>query len=195
MNDLYLAVAGLALGFSLTVPPGPMNALIANRSMRSMRAGVTTGLGAMSADAVLGALIYALHAEVNLGAYVRAVEAVGAVVLAVMVARLLREPSTPDAPSASDVRVYSDALLVGVTNPFQILWWVTVGLAFAYVGGAVLFLGLFGAIAVWVVVFPYALTEGVRRDPRISRGVALASAALLAGFAGYFALSAAGLAH
>lgn len=193
MSALYLALAGLALGFSLTVPPGPMNALIANRSMRSLRAGITTGLGAMSADAVLGAIVYGVHTAVNLGAWVRWVEAIGAVVLGVMVLRLLRERPKLGAVDPTDVRVYSEALLVGISNPFQILWWVTVGLAFAYVGGAFLFLGLFAAIAVWVVLFPLALTEGARRDPRVPRIVTLGSAVLLAGFAAFFALSAAGL--
>jgi threonine/homoserine/homoserine lactone efflux protein len=193
VNAAYVALAGLALGFSLTVPPGPMNALIANRTMRSLRAGVTTGVGAMSADAALAAIVYAFHLWVDLGAWVRWVEAVGAVVLAVMVYRLFREP--PDAPvsSGSDVRVFSAALIVGLTNPFQILWWATAGLAFAYVGGAVLFLGLFAAIAVWVVAFPYALTEGARRSPRLPRAVSTVSAVLLVGFAAYFALSAAGV--
>lgn len=192
MSDLYFVLAGLALGFSLTVPPGPMNALIANRSMSSLRAGVMTGLGAMTADAVLGTIVYVVHAEVDLGTWVRWLEAIGAVVLAAMVYRLLRERRTAVAPTASDVRVYSEALVVGVTNPFQVLWWVTAGLAFAYVGGAALFLGLFTAIAVWVVVFPYALTEGARRDPRVPRIVSLVSAGLLAGFSVFFALSASG---
>jgi threonine/homoserine/homoserine lactone efflux protein len=193
LSDGYLVLAGLALGFSLTVPPGPMNALIASRSMRSLRAGITTGVGAMTADAILGAAVYAIHDGVDLGAWVRWVEAVGAVVLGVMVYRLFREPPRLEVPKSSDVRVYSVALLVGLTNPFQILWWVTAGLAFAYVGGAALFFGLFAAIAIWVVVFPYALTEGARRDPRVPRVVSVASAALLAGFAAYFALSAAGI--
>ncbi len=123
----------------------------------------------------------------------RWVEAIGAVVLGVMVLRLLRERPKLGTPAPTDVRVYSEALLVGISNPFQILWWVTVGLAFAYVGGAFLFLGLFAAIAVWVVLFPLALTEGARRDPRVPRIVTLGSAVLLAGFAAFFALSAAGL--
>jgi threonine/homoserine/homoserine lactone efflux protein len=188
----FLVVAGLVLGFSLTIPPGPMNALIANRTMRSLRAGIMTGLGAMTADALLGAVVYLVHARVDLGASVRWVEAIGAVVLALMVYRLLRETAAPAAPPPADVRVYSGALIVGITNPFQILWWVTVGLAFAYVGGAALFAGLFAAIAVWVVLFPYALTEGVRRDPRVPRFVAVGSAVMLGAFAMFFAWSAAG---
>jgi threonine/homoserine/homoserine lactone efflux protein len=193
VNGLYLALAGLALGFSLTIPPGPMNALIAHRSMRSYRAGVTTGIGAMSADAILGSLVYVARSTVDFGPWIREIEAVGALVLAFMVYRLIRErPAAQPSPS-SDVRVYSEALIVGVTNPFQILWWVTAGLAFAYVGGAVLFVGLFGAIGVWVVVFPYALTQGARRDVRFPRAVSVVSSVLLAAFAAFFAVSAAGV--
>jgi threonine/homoserine/homoserine lactone efflux protein len=193
VNPLLTLGAGLVLGFSLTVPPGPMNALIAHRAMGSFRAGVATGFGAMTADAVLGGVVFAVRSVVNLGVWVRPVEALGAVVLAVMAWRLFHERVTPDAPVASDVRVYSQALGVGLSNPFQILWWLTAGLAFAYVGGLILFVGLFGAIAIWIVVFPGILRTGVRASPRVPIAVAWASAALLAGFAGYFALGAAGL--
>jgi threonine/homoserine/homoserine lactone efflux protein len=192
MNGIYPLLAGLALGFSLTIPPGPMNALIARRTMRSLRAGITTGLGAMSADAILGAIVYGVRATVDLGARVHWIEGIGAVVLAVLVVRLLGEPSPAEGPAAPDAHLFTEALIVGVTNPFQILWWVTAGLAFAYVGGAPLFIGLFGAIAVWVVVFPYVLREGARRDPRVPRIVSLVSAAMLAAFSVFFLVSAFG---
>jgi threonine/homoserine/homoserine lactone efflux protein len=65
------ALAGLALGFSLTVPPGPMNAPIASRSTRSLREGVLTGLGAMTADALWGGMVLAIRSEVDGGAYLR----------------------------------------------------------------------------------------------------------------------------
>ena len=170
-----------------------MNALIATRSVRSVWAGITTGLGAMSADALLGAVVYGVHAVIDLGCAVRYVDALGAAVLAAMAVRIVRErPSAPAAPIPT-LRVYSDALLVGVSNPFQILWWVTAGLAFAYVGGAPLFLGLFAAIAIWIVAFPWAIAEGARRDPRVPRIVAWGSAGALVLFAGYFALLAAGV--
>ncbi len=193
MNDLDLVLVGLALGFSITVPPGPMNVLIASRSARSLTAGIITGLGAMSADAILGAAVYEVHSAVDLGALVRGIDALGAIVLAVMVYRLSRPPPTVRTPTRPGVRVYSSALAVGLTNPFQILWWVTAGLAFAYVGGFALFLGLFAAIAIWIVIFPYAISEGARRDPRVPRIISLVSAVLLGGFAVFFAVSAAGI--
>ncbi|HLM91234.1 MAG TPA: LysE family transporter [Thermoplasmata archaeon] len=194
MTFAYLVLVGLALGFSLTIPPGPMNALIAVRSGRSFRAGVTTGLGAMSADVVLGVLVYLLHTLVDLTPIVRWVEAAGAVIMAYFAYRVLTREAQPSPPDPGpEVRVFSEALLVGVTNPLQVGWWLTAGLAFAYLGGAWLLGGLFGAIAIWIVAFPLALSYGARKSERFPRAVALASGLLMAGFAAYFALLVAGV--
>ncbi len=193
MIDAYLVLVGMALGFSLVIPPGPMNALIAVRSVRSLRGGVTTGLGAMTADLVLGGLVYALHALVDLTPVVRGVEAAGAVIMAFFAFRVLTQDARAGSPAPGrDVRVFSEALVVGVTNPFQVIWWLTAGLAFAYLGGVLLLAGLFAAIGVWILAFPYALHRGARRSERLPRAVAVVSGALLAGFAGFAALLAAG---
>lgn len=187
MGLLASAGFGLALGFSLAVPPGPMNALIASSAARSYRAGLLTALGAMSSDAVLGAVVLSLSTWIDLHAVVRPLDAVGAGVLAYFGLRLIWQPRAPAPSPAGIARTYSQGLALGLSNPFQILWWLTAGLAFARLGGAVLFVGLFGAIAVWVVGFPYAVHAGVRRYPRIDRGILVLSAAILFAFAGYFA--------
>jgi threonine/homoserine/homoserine lactone efflux protein len=193
VTDAYVFLLGMALGFTLVIPPGPMNALIAVRSVRSFRAGVATGFGAMIADVILGTLVYVLHAVVDLTTVVRWVELGGAVIMAFFAYRVLAQEARPvPPPLAADVRVFSEALTVGVTNPFQVIWWLTVGLAFAYLGGALLLLGLFLAIAVWIVAFPLALHESARRFERVPRGVTIGSGILLAGFAVYVALLAAG---
>ncbi len=178
---------GLALGFSLTVPPGPMNALIAHRSVGSRRAGMVTGLGAMTSDAILGSAVYSLQAVVDLHAIVRGIYVLGAGVMAFLGVRLLRAPP-PMTTSDPEGTTYLQALAVGLSNPFQILWWLTAGVAFAYLGGAVLLGGLFGAIAVWIVVFPAAVHAGTRRSPRVQTGVRWVSAAIVLGFAVYFAV-------
>jgi threonine/homoserine/homoserine lactone efflux protein len=193
VNEPLLVLVGLALGFSLTVPPGPMNALIAVRSVHSLRTGVATGFGAMCADAVLGVVVYALRSEVSLGPALRGIAAAGAVVLTVLAYRIFRARTDATAAPITTPRAYSEALVVGISNPFQILWWLTVGLAFAYVGGAFLFLGLFGAIAIWILAFPAALRYGARRYAGLPRAVTYVSAALLLGFAAYFALLAGGV--
>ena len=194
MSELYVFAVGMALGFSLVIPPGPMNALIMVRSVHSLRAGVMTGLGAMTADVILGALVWLLHTLVNLAPVVRWAEAVGAVVMAYFAYRVLGRTRPLEPPSTEqDVRVYSIALAAAVTNPFQIVWWLTAGLAFAYLGGMLLLGGLFLAIAVWVVTFPYVLHQGARRSERFPRAVAVVSGFLFAGFAVYAALLAAGV--
>ncbi len=183
---------GLALGFSLAVPPGPMNAFIAAQSVRSRRRGTLTGLGAMSADAVLAAVVFLLSSALDLSAYARGLYLVGAVVMAYFGVHLLRTRAETGAAGPSDARTYTTALGIGLSNPFQILWWLTAGLAFAYLGGAVLLVGLFGAIAVWVVAFPIVVRAGAERSPRFAPVVTLVSAGAMIAFAGYFVVLALG---
>ena len=186
MGPVENALFGVVLGFSLAAPPGPMNAWIAARSTRSWRAGAITGLGAMTADALLGAAVFVLDGAVDLSAAVRYVYALGAAVMLLFAVRLLRRPAGGEEPAAGGRWTYLRALGLGVSNPFQVVWWLTAGVAFAYLGGAVLLLGLFGAIAVWVVSFPAAVRGGARRFPSFERIVRVASGAILLGFVGYF---------
>jgi len=186
MSDLEAFGFGLLLGFSLTIPPGPMNALIASLSVRSWRAGFVTGLGAGSADLVLGGLVYGLRSTVDLAAYLRIIYVLGAVVIAYVGYRLWVHRADPAPPVEDSVRTFSQALGVGVSNPVQIAWWLTAGLAFAYLGGLVLFGGIFAAILVWIVVFPTALHHGSRRYPALRTAVTAVSCAMLVGFAAYF---------
>jgi len=164
-----------------------MNALIASRSTLSLRAGIVTGFGAMSADLVLGALVYALRSLVDLASVVRYVYVIGAVVMACLGYRLLTAAPVPPTTEPAGLRTYSQALGVGLSNPFQIVWWLTAGLAFAYLGGLLLYVALFAAVLVWVLVFPYAIHLGTRERPSVARGVVYASGAILLGFAAYFA--------
>lgn len=192
MEILYALIFGMALGFSLSVPPGPMNALIASESLASARRGVVTGMGAMSSDMVLGAIVYAIRSLLELGVYVRGIYLLGAVIVAWLGAGTLRNRMGKTV-EPRDARTYARAFTVGITNPFQILWWLTAGLAFAYLGGPVLFVGLFLAIAVWIVAFPLVLHAGTHRSPKTAEAVRLVSASLMFLFAAYFALAAAGL--
>jgi threonine/homoserine/homoserine lactone efflux protein len=179
---------GILLGFSLTIPPGPMNALIAARSVRSLRAGTVTGLGALSADLVLGTIIFALRSTIDLASFVRIIYALGSLVMVVLGVLVLRGRDRSEEDRTPGLRAYSQAIAIGVTNPFQILWWLTAGLAFAFVGGIILFVGLFGAIAIWVVVFPWVVHRGTLRYPKLRGLITIVSVSIMFGFAIYFAL-------
>jgi threonine/homoserine/homoserine lactone efflux protein len=184
--ELYDLGFGLLLGFSLAVPPGPMNAFIASQSVRSFREGVIAGLGAMSADLVLGGIVFAVHSEVDLTSGLRWIYLLGAGVMLYLGVGLLRGASGHPPPETTGLATYAKALGLGVSNPFQVLWWLTAGLAFAYFGGWVLFAGLFGAIALWILAFPWAVHAGTKHRPRIARGVQIVSSVLIFAFAGYF---------
>jgi len=148
----------------------------------------------MSADLVLGILVYGFRAEIPLGSIVRWVYLVGAGVMVYLGVRVIQRQQEPPAirEETSDARTYTQAVLVGVSNPFQIIWWLTAGLAVAYLGGLVLFVGLFGAIAVWVFSFSAAIYLGTRRRPNIARAVVYASIAIMFALAAYFVALAVG---
>ncbi|QLH79458.1 LysE family transporter [Halosimplex rubrum] len=117
----------------------------------------------------------------------------------------------PDA----DSRGFTKAFVLALTNPYQIVFWLTVGvgllepgtvdvlsylpavgeeLAGALVvrtGNPALLAGLFGGIAVWITGFPAALVGVGRRVDAFAPAAAVASALVLAGFGVTFCWTAA----
>lgn len=182
----------MLLGFSLTIPPGPMNALIASESVVSIRKGIVAGSGAMSADLLLAAIVFMLRSFVDFGPLVNYIYVLGAVVVGYLGLSIIRNRKR-ESSHLPDKRTYFKAVALGVTNPFQIIWWLTAGLAFAYLNGSVFFIGLFAAVAVWIVVFPLALHAGSSRHEMVGVAVTVVSALLMFVFAVYFLLAAAGL--
>lgn len=177
-------MAGFALGLTLVIPPGPMNGLIAAQTARGgLRAGILTGAGAMTADLILGSVVLGLGASAVLGPYSREIDLIGAGVLFLFAYRLFRQRHRTAARPAGRGRAYLGGLVLGIGNPFQILWWLTAGLALVGSGGALLLGGLFAAIALWILAFPLGLHRILQRHPRASEGLAMASVLLLGAFA------------
>ncbi|MCH7659644.1 MAG: LysE family transporter [Euryarchaeota archaeon] len=196
-------LAGLLLGLSLAAPPGPMNAIIAEESaLRGWSSGVRAGLGAMSADACFFLVALAGVATVLQNApTVRAgMMAVGGVLMcyfAVGAAKSARESFT--GREIDDSAGFRKTFALSFTNPYQILWWLTVGVALldpgslalaipllgeiaVETGSVAIVLGFFAGIALWITAFPLALVRAGRRIDGFAPLVAGASAAVLAGF-------------
>lgn len=211
MTLLATLAAGVVFGLALAAPPGPMNAIIAEESvLRGWTAGFRAGLGAMTADAIFFVLALA-----GVVAFIRRLPRlqdtmflVGGVLMlyfaygAVRSARQqFRSASIPES------RGFSKAFVLSLTNPYQILFWLTAGvglltpgrvdvLAYASdafeglvvveTGHPALIAGLFGGIVCWIVGFPAALTAAESRMETLAPVVAYGSAAVLAGFGVYF---------
>ncbi len=208
--------AGVLFGLALAAPPGPMNAVIAEESVvRGWLAGFTAGLGAMTADACFFALALAgVVTVVQNAPTLRAamILAGGGLMLyfAVGAATSAREALTvdagTDATTAGVGRGFRKAFVLALTNPYQIAFWLTVGvgllepgtvdvlgkipylgtelagLVVVRTGSPLLLAGLFGGIVCWIVGFPAALRVAGRRMDRLTPLVAGGSAVVLAGF-------------
>ncbi|WP_262175763.1 LysE family translocator [Haloarcula laminariae] len=213
LDLLPTVLGGVVFGLALAAPPGPMNAVIAEESaLRGWRAGLFAGLGAMVADLCFLALslfgVAAVVTEtpglqrlmVGAGGLLMCWFAYGAVEDATALSSV-----DGDAPTdADESRGFRKALVLALTNPYQVVFWLTVGvgllrpgtvdvlsqvpgvgseLAGLFVvrtGHPALLAGLFGGIAVWIMAFPAAIVAARRRVERLAPTVAWASAAILA---------------
>lgn len=210
MGVLGTWAAGAVFGLALAAPPGPMNAAIAEESaVRGWRAGFRTGLGAMTADACFLALTYVgvvtvLADRPDLRTMMMAVGGVVMLWFAALAARDAVAARRRGAGSPDSGQGFAKALILGLTNPYQVLFWVTVGvgllepgrtdllgmapylgtvlegLVVVYTGSPALVMGLFGGILAWVVAFPAAIDAAESRVATIGPGIAILSAAIQA---------------
>jgi threonine/homoserine/homoserine lactone efflux protein len=221
VEQLTTLLLGVVFGLALAAPPGPMNAIIAEESvLRGWTAGVRAGLGAASADVTF--FVLALLGAVTVVERIPSLHAVmlfaGGLLMLYFAYDAARESEAtfrtgPDGGGPASLargKGFSKAFVLALTNPYQILFWLTIGVGMLrpgevdvlshtpYVGDVLggllvvrtgspaLLVGFFGGIAIWVTGFPAALVAAERRMNRLAPVVAYASAAVLAGFGVYF---------
>ncbi|WP_435179656.1 LysE family translocator [Halorussus sp. AFM4] len=212
LDAVVSALAGVALGLSLAAPPGPMNAVIAEESvLRGWGSGFRAGLGAMSADACFFALaLLGVVAVVRDAPALRgALFAVGGLLMLYFAygaasdaseafgADAATDPTAADGAGGGheDSKGFRKAFALALTNPYQILWWLTAGVGlldpgtFAIdalggltvsTGSPVIVVGFFGGIGLWITGFPAALVSVGRRVDAFAPAVAYLSALVLA---------------
>mgnify|MGYP000385530710 CR=1 FL=1 len=203
--------AGIAFGLALAAPPGPMNAIIAQESVvRGRLAGFRAGLGAMAADFVffllaLAGTVTVVESRPTLRAAMVTVGGVLMLYFAVGAVRSADQTLTGGELEAT-ARSFSKTFVLALTNPYQILFWLTVGIGLLepgridvlgytpYVGDAltgvlivetgspVLLAGLFAGIVLWITAFPTVLVAGRERVDTLAPAVAVLSAIVLAAF-------------
>jgi threonine/homoserine/homoserine lactone efflux protein len=197
-----------------------MNAVIAEESVvRGWTAGFKAGLGAMSADLIflglsLGGLVAVVDRLPTLRAVMVGIGGLLMLYFGYTAARDVRSTLAPEANPDGESKGFRKAFVLALTNPYQIMFWLTVGVGLLepgthdllaetpYVGDALagallvqtgsvaLVVGLFGGIVVWIVGFPATLVAAGRRVERLTPIVAGLSAVVLGGFGVAFLLDA-----
>ncbi|WP_435128160.1 LysE family transporter [Halobaculum sp. D14] len=210
-------------GLALAAPPGPMNAVIAEESVvRGWAAGARAGLGAATADATFFVLAFVgVVSVVERAPLLRALMVgVGGLLMLYYAYGAAREVRGTflGVDAAVDVDEESagfrKAFVLALANPYQILFWLTVGIgllepgsvdvfaeagvsrfAGAFVvetGSPALIVGFFAGIGLWVTGFPAALVFARRRVEALAPAVAAVSALVLGGFGVAFIADAVG---
>ena len=212
MTAVTTALAGVIFGFALAAPPGPMNAIIAEESVtRSWSAGFSAGLGAMLADVLFFALTVAgAVAVIDRYPAVRPVLylAGGLLMLyfAADIVQDLRNGTSFTDAGQTNATGFRKTFVLSLTNPYQIGFWLTVGVGllqpgtldvFTHIpaigaglenvlvvqtGSPLLLAGFFAGIAVWIVVYPAALVAVGHRIDAFAPAITLLSGVVLVGF-------------
>ena len=171
--------AGILLGLSIAAPPGPANAMIATHAVTRKHwwAGTLVGFRAMTADATFLVVTYLVGRAVQpseaalivvyvLGAFVMFFFAYGA-------SKAWKKPPVERLQEVRPTHSYLSGLAIGLTNPYQILWWLTAGIAFIQSVGPAIVAGFFCGIVMWTLSFPWALGYAGKRIDRAYYAVLL----------------------
>jgi threonine/homoserine/homoserine lactone efflux protein len=194
--ELGLLLKGLLIGFSIAAPVGPIGVLCIRRTLAHGRAaGLASGLGAASADAVYGCiaafgLTFISGLLISQQSWLKLLG--GAFLCYLGIRTLLAQPAERAAAAGGLglAGAYTSTFFLTLTNPTTILSFVAVfaGLGLASMGGdyaaaAMLVLGVFAGSALWWLL----LSGGVglfraRFDTRVMRWVNRISGAVITAF-------------
>lgn len=143
---------GIIIGFSIAAPVGPIGVLCIRRTLADGRAaGLVSGLGAATADAVYGAVAgfgLTLVSSLLIGhqAWLRAAGGVFLVYLGVRTFSATPAAEGPSRTGAGLLRAYASTFLLTLTNPMTILSFAAIfaGLGLANAAGGYTTAGGYG---------------------------------------------------
>ncbi len=188
---------GLLIGFSIAAPVGPIGLLCIRRSLTAGRlAGLVSGLGAATADALYGivAALGLTAVTTLLLAYQRPLQFVGGLFLVYLGIAIMRStPATAASgtpPTATLSAAYFSTLVLTLANPVTVLSFLGLFAGLGLLGNAhapsaafALVLGVFlGSAAWWLLLSTSAAALGARLQSGGLRLLNLASGALIAAF-------------
>jgi len=185
-------LSGVVLGITIAAPPGPVNATAAQQVTRSWLSSWLVLLGATTADGIFFILTY-----YGLTAFIASEEAretlflVGGALMLYLAIATLRSARRPLESRKQRTRYpYFLGLSIGISNPFQLAWWVTVGIGMITTFGLSIVVGFFSGIVAWTLLFATLLHASIKRYERAYSVLVYASGVILAGFGVWFVYAA-----
>jgi threonine/homoserine/homoserine lactone efflux protein len=163
--DISLFLKGLVIGFSIAAPVGPIGILCIKRTLTSGRlAGLVSGLGAATADAVYGCiaafgLTFISSFLIHQQSWLRLLG--GAFLCYLGIKTFFSKPAEPSSQSnqLSLVNAYGSTFILTLTNPLTILSFAAIfaGLGLLdlkgnYLSSVVIVLGVFIGSACWWIL-------------------------------------------
>jgi len=197
MREFFaLLLQGIALGFSIAAPVGPVGVLCIRRSLRNgFKSGLASGLGAASADAVYGAIA---AAGLTMAAdFLRKQQSrlgfIGGALLLYIGVRTFQNPP-PDAHGDADEKhtlagYYLSTFLLTLSNPITIFSFIALfgGLSAGadfQASAFVLVLGVFSGSALWWLLLSSAANIFRKKlSPAFMRWVNRIAGVVILGFA------------
>jgi threonine/homoserine/homoserine lactone efflux protein len=159
---------GTLYGISLAAPPGPILAMMAQRTIISYLNGISVGFGAMTADFIFMIITLLLYGFIkNLPLFPFYI--IGSLFMMFLIYSSLK--STKNEFKRGNEKSSNSYLLglgIALVNPLQIGWWLTAGLTFISLFGIISVVGFFTGIIIWVLFFAFI----VRKGYSINRGIA-----------------------
>jgi len=193
---LSFFIKGLIFGFSIAMPVGPIGVLCIRRSLaHGWRAGMLTGTGAATADALYGCIAgFGLAGLSSLLVGQRVwIQLLGGLFLCYLGLRIVLTTNDPEPTGEASVqgaRGYFSALVLTLTNPMTILSFTAVfaGMGLGGIGtdrwdAAWLVAGVFsGSMVWWVILAAASSIFNTRLRPAAMGWINRISGTILVGF-------------
>ncbi len=179
MFSLGYLISGIIIGFSIAAPVGPIGLLCIQRTvMNGMRSGLSSGLGAASADAIYGAI-----AGIGIGiistflitesAWIQLTGGIAlfAIGIRIYFKETSREKKEPGASRNRELKNYFSTFVLTLANPITILSFMAIFTSLGIAGSedkvvsaGFLIVGVFTGSSLWWLFLTAAVAK-VSRNP------------------------------
>lgn len=184
---------GFLLGLGAAIPLGPINILMMNNSLKSYKAGVVLGFGAMSADIFYLSLILAgMIGFINNPTLLNIVGILGSIFLLYLAYATFKNRTNKIKIQTQKVQIknlfkkYSQGFVLTLLNPMTIVFWFSIAGYAANRDFNIYFTisGMISSIFLWITIMPYLVHRSKHKiSLRASKYLSVISSIILFGFA------------